>query len=208
MKDEQDYIRDITEMRSMMERSSKFLSLSGLAGVMAGIYALTGAYIAYKVFSFNPDEIVYSDLQSGTLAPGFLKVIFLAVAVLVLAIGTAIFLSYKKADKNGERFWNATARRLLVNMAIPLITGGLLILILISKGFIGFIAPFTLIFYGLALYNAGKFTYGEVRSLGLIVIGLGLIGSYYVEYGLLIWALGFGVVHIIYGIYLHYRYER
>ena len=125
MKDEQDYIRDITEMRSMMERSSKFLSLSGLAGVMAGIYALTGAYIAYKVFSFNPDEIVYSDLQSGTLAPGFLKVIFLAVAVLVLAIGTAIFLSYKKADKNGERFWNATARRLLVNMAIPLITGGL-----------------------------------------------------------------------------------
>lgn len=204
MKEDQDYIQDIVEMRSMMERSSKFLSLSGLAGVMAGIYALSGAIIAYKVFSFNPDEIVASTSSSSTL----LKIIFLALTILILAIATAIFLSYKKANKRREKFWNPTARRLLINMAVPLIIGGLLILILISKGFIGLIAPFTLIFYGLALYNASKFTYEEVRSLGLIQIGLGLISSYFVAYGLLLWAIGFGVIHIIYGIYMHYRYER
>jgi uncharacterized membrane protein YidH (DUF202 family) len=208
MQEKQDYIRDIAEMRSMMERSSKFLSLSGLAGIMAGIYALSGAYIAYQFFYFNPDEIVYSSIKSGSLSLSLLKVIFLAITVLVLALGTAIFLSYKKANKKGEKFWNYTAKRLLINMAVPLIAGGLLILILISKGLIGFIAPFTLLFYGLALYNASKFTYDEVRSLGLIEIGLGLISSYFVEYGLLFWALGFGVVHIIYGIYIHYRYER
>lgn len=208
MKEEQDYIRDIAEMRSMMERSSKFLSLSGLAGIMAGIYALAGVYIAYEIFDFNPEQIVYNNIQPGSLTSGLLQVIFLAGVILVLAIGTAIFLSFKKAKKRGENFWNATARRLLINMSVPLIAGGLLIFILISKGLIGFIAPFTLIFYGLALYNAGKFTYEEVKSLGLIEIGLGLISTYFIEYGLICWAVGFGVVHIIYGIYMHYKYER
>jgi hypothetical protein len=208
MKEERDYIRDIAEMRSMMERSSKFLSLSGLAGIMAGIYALSGANIAYKIFYFNPDQIVDGNIIPGRPSSGLLKVIFLAIIILVLAIGTAIFLSYKKANKRGEKLWNPTAKRLLINMAVPLIAGGLLILILISKGLIGLIAPFTLLFYGLALYNASKFTYAEVRSLGLIEIGLGLISSYFMGYGLIFWALGFGVVHIIYGIYMHYRYER
>jgi uncharacterized membrane protein YidH (DUF202 family) len=208
MKENKDYIRDIAEMRSMMERSSKFLSLSGLAGVMAGIYALIGAYIAYKIFYFNPDEIVYNTIKSGSVSSSLLQVILLAVLILVLALGTAIFLSYKKASKRGEKLWNPTAKRLMINMSVPLVVGGLLILILISKGLIGLIAPFTLIFYGLALYNASKFTYEEVRSLGLIEIALGLVSAYFVGYGLLFWALGFGVVHIIYGIYMHYRYER
>jgi hypothetical protein len=208
MKEDQDYIRDIAEMRSMMERSSKFLSLSGLAGIMAGIYALAGAYIAYKVFYFNPDEIVDSTLKSEDASSSLPKIIFLAIIILILAIGTAIFLSYKKANKKGEKLWDPTAKRLLINMAVPLVAGGVLILVLISQGLIGLVAPFTLLFYGLALYNASKFTYEEVRSLGLIQIILGLISSYFVGYGLLFWAVGFGVVHIIYGIYMHYRYER
>lgn len=208
MKEEQDYLQDIVEMRSMMERSSKFLSLSGLAGIMAGIYALAGAWIAYKLFDFNPHEIVDSSTKSEAAFVGLLKVIFLAVIILVLTLGTAIFLSQKKANKTGEKLWNPTARRLLINMAVPLIVGGLLILVMVSKGLIGLVAPFTLLFYGLALYNASKFTYEEVRSLGLIEIGLGLMGCYFVEYGILFWALGFGVVHIIYGVYMHYRYER
>ena len=208
MKEEKDYIKDIVAMRSMMERSSKFLSLSGLACIMVGVYALSGAFIAYKFFHFNPDKIVDNNIQSGSLPSGFLNVVFLAIIILILAIGTAIFLSYKKANKSGEKSWNPTVRRLLINMAVPLISGGILILVLIFQGFIGLIAPFTLLFYGLALYNASKFTYEELRSLGLIEIGLGLISSYFVEYGLLFWTLGFGVVHVIYGIYLRYRYER
>lgn len=208
MKEEQDYVRDIARMRSMMERSSKFLSLSGLAGIMAGIYALAGAWIAYKVFHFNPDQVVDNTIQSGGLPSGLLKTICIAIAILILTIGTAILLSYKKANKAGEKIWNPTARRLVINMSVPLIAGGLLILILLSKGMIGLVAPFTLLFYGLALYNASKFTYDEMRGLGLIQIGLGLFSAYLVEYGLLCWAIGFGVVHIIYGIYLHYRYER
>lgn len=200
MKEEQDYIRDIAEMRSMMERSSKFLSLSGLAGIMAGIYALAGAFIVYKVFEFNPHQ--------ADLSTGLVDVILTAFIVLVLAIGTAIILSYRNATKRREKFWNPTARRVLISLGVPLVTGGMLIIILISKGMISLAAPFTLIFYGLALFNAGKFTYEEMKSLGLIQIALGLISSYFIEYSLLFWAIGFGIFHIIYGIYIHYRHER
>lgn len=207
MKEGRDYIRDITEMRSMMERSSKFLSLSGLASVMAGVYALAGAVIAYKVLHFNPDGIVFKRPSVSTHYT-LVSVVWLALVVLALAIGTAIFLSGKKASRRREKFWNATSRRLMINMAVPLVAGGLLLLILLAKGLVGLVAPFSLLFYGLAMYNASKFTYEEVRSLGLIQIGLGLIGSYFTEYGLLVWALGFGIVHIVYGLYLHYRYER
>ncbi|QHV95292.1 hypothetical protein [Spirosoma endbachense] len=208
MKEDQDYIQDIAQIRSIMERSSRFLSLAGWAGIMAGVYALAGAYIAYTVFDFNPDKLVYSTIQTGDLVAGLPKVVFLAITVLILAIGTAILLSYKKATKRGEKLWNALVKRLLINMAVPLIAGGLLILILIANGLIGLMAPITLLFYGLALYSASQYTYEVLRSLGLIQIGLGLLSACFVEYGLVCWALGFGVAHIVYGIYLHYRYEK
>jgi hypothetical protein len=201
---EQDYIRDIAEIRSMMERSSKFLSFSGWAGILAGIYALSGTYIAYAFFQFNPHKIIYNPLE----LPGLIKVVSLALAILILTIGTAVYLSRRKAEKSSESLWNPTAKRLVISMAVPLVTGGLLILILIAQGLIGLIAPFTLIFYGLALYNASRYTFKYLKTLGLIEIGLGILGSYYIEYGLALWAIGFGLMHIIYGIYLHYKYER
>ena len=208
MKEDRDYIQDLAAMRSMMERSSKFLSLSGLAGILAGIYALVGAFIAYRIYGLKPVHTEYSSLSSGNGSSGLREIIYLGLAILVMAIGTAIYFSYKKAGKRGEKLWNATARRLVSNMAVPLVAGGLLILIMLSKGRAEFAAPFSLLFYGLALYNASKFTYEEVRSLGLIQVALGLAGCWFTGYGFLFWAIGFGLVHIIYGIYMHYRYEQ
>ena len=200
---EKDYTKDIAAIRSMMERSSKFLSLSGWAGVMAGIYALAAAYLTYSVIGFNPDEISPAS-ESSSVPP---QLVSLAIGTLLLAIGTAVFLSQRKSDKRGEKLWNATSRRLLATMAVPLVTGGLLILLLSANGMTGLLAPFSLIFYGLALYAAGSFTYGAVKILGLLQIVLGLIGSCFIGYGLLCWTIGFGLLHIIYGIYIHYRYE-
>ncbi len=201
MKKEQDYIKDIAEIRTMMERSSKFLSLSGWAGIMAGIYALTGAFAAYRVYGFYPDEIFYS---SADLA----YVIMLALLVLILALISAVFLSWKNAQNKSEKIWTATSRRLVVHMAFPLVSGGTLLLIFISKGLIGLIAPLSLLFYGLALYNASKYTFDDIKYLGFVQIGLGLISAYFIEFSLLIWAIGFGVVHIIYGITMYIRYEK
>ena len=192
----------------MMERTSRFLSLSGWSGITAGIYALAGAFVAYKFFGFNPAEVSDENANTISSSSSLMRVVFLALAVLILTLATAIFLSRKKAIKRGEKLWNPTARRLLINMAVPLFAGGILILILIGKGLVGLVAPFTLLFYGLALFNASKFTYEDMKSLGLIEIVLGLLSCWFIEYGLLLWAVGFGVVHIIYGVYLHYRYER
>jgi len=201
MKEEQDYIQDIAEIRSMMERSSKFLSLSGWAGILAGIYALIGAWIAYSLFEFHPDEILYTytDLMNVILTAG---------GVLALALISSLLYFRRKARKNEKKAWNATSRRLLASMAVPLFAGGLLIVILISKGLIGLVAPLTLLFYGLALYNAGSFTIREVRLMGFVQMILGLLNVVFIGYGLLFWAIGFGAVHIIYGIYMHFRFER
>lgn len=205
MKEERDYIRDISEIRTMMERSSKFVSLSGWAGILAGIYALLGAYFASATLGFNLGEIISSP---NSIPDNFQQIILLGFGVLALAICTAILFSIKKVKKEGEKLWNATAKRVVVNMAVPLIAGGLLVLILISQGLIALIAPVTLLFYGMALFNAGKFTYDEVKTMGLVQIALGLVGVYFTAYGLVIWAFGFGVVHIVYGIFMHFKYER
>lgn len=208
MKTEQEYIKDLSEIRSMMERSTKFVSLSGLSGIMAGIYALAGAYIAYPWFYQNTDTQTPDTLYAQNILGNIPSLVFLGITVLVLAVGTAIYLSYRKTAREKEKLWNPTARRLLLNMSIPLVTGGLFILILISKGLVGLIAPLSLIFYGLALINASKFTFDEIKYLGITEIFLGLISSYFIGYGLLFWAIGFGLMHIAYGIYMHQKYER
>jgi len=202
-KNESDYLNDLAEIRSMMERSSKFISLSGWAGILAGIYALVGAYLAYNYLNFNPKSIYIKSLTSN-----FSSVYLLGAGVLLTALITAMLLSKNKASKKGENIWNATSKRMLSSMAVPLLAGGVLLLIVISKSIIGLILPLSLIFYGLALYNASKFTFSEVKFLGFVQLCLGLLSSYFIEYSLLIWALGFGLVHIIYGIYIYFKYEQ
>lgn len=203
MEKEQDYLKDITAIRSMMERSSKFLSLSGWAGIMAGIYALVGAYITHTFLKFKPTAIL-ENTSPADLSP----VIVLACIILFLSITTAIFLSYKRAAKKAERIWNITSRRLLTNMAIPLVTGGVLLIECLSAGYTGLLVPLTMIFYGLALCSAGNFTYKEVQYLGLIQIALGLLSTCLIEYSLLLWAAGFGLMHIVYGTYIYIKHER
>lgn len=201
MKEHHDYTKDIAEIRLMMERSSKFLSLSGWAGILAGIYALTGAWIAHSILEFQPDTFLYTHSNPGSVA-------LVASVVLILALLSAFIDSRVKANKRKEKAWNTTSKKMLAAMAVPLATGGLLILILISNGLMGLIAPFTLIFYGLALYNAGFYTFKEVRLMGFVQIALGLLNTIFISYGLLFWAIGFGAVHILYGIIMHFRYER
>lgn len=199
MKEEKDYIQDIAEIRSMMERSSKFLSLSGWSGILAGIYALAGAFIVWWVYDFNPTYLVYGLFEP---IPHFSEIVLTSIAVLVLALVTAFFDSYRKARSKGEKTWNAVSKKLLTNLAIPLIAGGVLTIAVSYAQLVGLVMPLTLIFYGLALYNGGNFTYRAIKILGVIQLFLGLLSCFFIEYSLLLWAFGFGVVHIIYGVYM------
>jgi hypothetical protein len=195
---EPNHAQDILEIRSMMERSSKFVWLSGWAGIIAGLFALTGAYVAYTVLGFNPTTIDYQPPQGIT---------FLGIALFALAATPATLLSYTQAKHSHDKLWNATSKRLLFNIAVPFIAGGILILIALTKNMGGLMAPLSLIFYGLALYNASKYTFEEVRIMGVVQIILGLTAAWFIQYSLPIWALGFGLVHIVYGIYIQFRYK-
>ena len=97
---------------------------------------------------------------------------------------------------------------MLVNLAIPLLTGGIFCIALIWHGKIGLIAPAMLIFYGLSLINASKYTIGDTRYLGYMEVVLGLISCFFIGYGLLFWAVGFGFFNIAYGLFMYYTLEK
>ncbi|WP_040278870.1 hypothetical protein [Psychroserpens damuponensis] len=202
------YLQDISDIKSMMHKSSRFLSISGLSGILAGIYALIGAYLGYRIIYAN-NIITVDGYRSLILTQDHLIQIFIiASSVVLLAMITGIILSFYKAKKQNESLWDSTSKRLLINFCIPLVTGGLFILILMTKGGYPYVAPLTMIFYGLALINASKYTLGYVRSLGLTMIITGLIATYFLGYGLVFWAFGFGICHIFYGTIMHFKYDR
>jgi hypothetical protein len=200
----QKYIDDLNEIKDIMSRSSKFISLSGLSGVFAGIFALLGAYFAYQMVFIDQYYLGYK--RAAATNENLTVILIIALITLALSLGVGIFLSTRKAKKDNQKLWDLQTKRLLLNLLIPLITGGIFCLILLFNGYVGIIAPLTLIFYGLALVNASKYTLKEVRSLGIAEIILGLIATYFIGFGLLFWSIGFGVLHIIYGIIMKIRY--
>ncbi|MET2986484.1 hypothetical protein [Aureibaculum conchae] len=209
---EKDYLKDISEIKDIMNRSTRFLSLSGLSGILAGCYALIGAFVAYKLlgeynYTFNYNE---ETLRSNYITISSLKntLIGVALAVAFLSVVSAYFLTKQKAKKNNEKIWDPASRQLMGSFAIPMITGGVFIFLLVQKGIYGIAAPAALIFYGLAIINASKYTLSQVKYLGLLEILLGLLALVFFGNGLLFWVLGFGFLHIIYGGLMYFKMER
>jgi len=204
---EKDIINDLSSIKEMMQKSSRFISLSGLSGVLAGVYSLIAAYLANQLLipfntrgNYSINRVYTDDIT--------IKLFIIAAAVIILATTTGIFLTSRRAKKQGLSIWDYQAKRLIANLLIPLVTGGLfgIILLLQNKG--DLIAPITLIFYGLALIHASKYTLGTIKYLGFIEVGLGLLATLFLRNGLFFWTLGFGVMHIVYGLFMYFKYER
>lgn len=200
--EDQRYIDQLKDIRNIMDRSSRFLSLSGLSGVMAGVYALCGAIAAHYIIQHR--SYLYVTLESKE----FRQIVAIAFAVIVLSLSTGVILSAKKAKKRNEKIWNSSSKRMLINLFIPLTTGGVFGILLLREQHYGLIAPVTLIFYGLALVNASKYTFETLRSLGITFIVLGLINTGFPGYGLYFWAFGFGILHILYGTIMYLKFDR
>jgi hypothetical protein len=199
----------LVEIRTLMERSSRFISLSGLSGVFAGFFALMGALAAY--FYLEYDLSFQRSMYDSQNLLRFDKLSFIiidALIVLLMALGFGFYFTYRKARRLGLPMWDKTTYRLLENLFIPLAAGGIFCLILIYRGYISLVAPSTLIFYGLALHNGGKYTLDDIRFLGISEIILGIIALIFNGYSLLFWAIGFGFMHIWYGARMYMKYER
>jgi hypothetical protein len=196
MNTRQQSLQELQQIKKMMERSSKFISLSGLSGISAGICALAGAWVALQKIN---------SLEGATLQNDLLLIALLTFSV---AFITSFLFTYLRSKKTGLPLWGTTTLRLFWNTVIPLAAGGLFLLRSIQLEQYELIAPGCLIFYGLALVNASKYTLGEVRYLGYAQIILGIINLWMIGYGLYFWAAGFGFLHIVYGILMWYKYER
>jgi len=202
-------MQEISDIKRIMERSSRFISLSGLSGIAAGLCALAGAYFANTAlndyyFEYNHGG-GYTDKNFESLK---IKLLLVAAAVLAAALILSFIFTWRRAKQNHLSIWDLTARKLMWNILIPLISGGLFILAMLQYSEWRFVAPACLIFYGLALVNGSKYTLTDIRYLGYLEIVLGLVNTQFTGYGLYFWAVGFGILHIIYGVVMWWKYER
>ena len=212
MHESREHLQTLTEIRSLMERSSKFLSLSGLSGVSAGVVALIGAGVVYMRLRTNWLRLLnydrlsqYNEADHQTVAEFLVTV---ASVVLVVALLSGTYFTLRKARRQGQRVWNQSSKRLLWAILVPLAAGGVFCLTLLYYNLIWLSFSATLIFYGLALLNGSKYTLRDVESLAYCEIVLGLLSLFWPGYNLLTWAIGFGVLHIVYGLAMYYKYER
>jgi hypothetical protein len=215
MENTKQHLEHLAEMRSLMERSTRFLSLSGLSGIWAGLCAVAGASIIYRYLGMRPFAVggkydyYERAIQSGRWGGNYISVfIWLALAIVVAALAGGLFFTWRKAQQKGHKVWDASSRRLLWALTVPLAAGGIVCLGLLLRGFVSLLAPLTLIFYGLALVSGSKHTLRDVETLGILEIVLGLTGIFYPGYGLELWTLGFGVLHIVYGAVMYFKYEK
>jgi hypothetical protein len=198
------HLQDLSEIRSLMERSSKFISLSGLSGISAGVIAtLGGVFTYFTILEYDKDGSFFYN------TPLLIRLVSIGVTVLALALSFSIFFTLRKARRKGINIWNNNSKRLLESMVVPLIAGGLFCLFLL-KSAPHLVDAATLIFYGLALLNASKYTFDDIKIVAYIQIALGLLAGFATHWSisLLFWTLGFGIVHIVYGFIMYNKYDK
>lgn len=205
--EEKEVYQELQSIRNLMERSTKFISLSGISGALAGIYALAGVYFGYLYLQRTAPGRTYDATffydKERLWALGFV-----ALLVLLLSIVTCVWLSIRQCKRRGESYWNPVSRRLLGGILPPLLSGGLLIIILVVKAYLILVIPVSLIFYGLAILVAGDYTFKMIKGLGYCQILLGLLAVILPEFSVVLWAVGFGVLHILYGSVMHFRFNQ
>jgi len=198
-------LEQLQHIKSMMEKSTRFVSLSGWSGIIAGLSALVGVYLAYGKINTVSSKSIYDNSMPNREAL-IIELMFIAIGVFIVAFVFSIIFTYLQSKKQEKPIWNTTVRRLLFNTLFPILVGGIFILKLVEYNYIEFISSACLLFYGLGLVNGSTYTLGEVRYLGYSQIVLGIISLFFLPQGLLFWSLGFGVLHIIYGIAMWKKY--
>lgn len=207
-------LQALQDIRSIMERSARFISLSGWSGVWAGSVALVGSYIAHTWLKalpaayYNPYRTAPSTIPEGDYNTMVERFIILALVIFVIALGGAYYFTWRKARQQGGAVWNSASRRMFAQIAIPMVAGGIFALCFLRDGHEAYIAPTCLAFYGLALINGSKYTLSDIKYLGLCEVALGCISLFMPGFGLTFWAIGFGALHILYGIIVWNKYDK
>ena len=198
---------ELAEIKSMMERSTRFLSLSGLSGILVGGYALAAAGIAWFWIYF-PSSSWSDGTESLSFHDLLNRMLMLGLGTLIAAVSTAYFLSKKKGTAATQPFWSPASKRFLQSLFLPVALGGFFCFSLLHESAFELVPAAMLLFYGIGLVQSAQFTLGEIKNLGFTQIILGLIAAFFPDFGLLCWAMGFGIFHLIYGTLMYFRHDR
>jgi hypothetical protein len=200
-------LETLKEIRSMMERSARFLSLSGWSGIWAGSVGLVGAGVAHYILQNENIDLNYP-IGWLSYSIGIVKLFALAIVVFIVALIGGYYFTYRKNKKAGVSIWNSASKKMIINLGIPFAAGAVVILAFIMNGDWQYVSSGCLIFYGLSLINGSKYTVSDIKYLGLLEVIAGCIGLFISPgYGLYLWAFGFGVLHIVYGVIMWRKYE-
>ncbi len=200
--------QELNEIRRIMERSTSFISLSGLSGISAGIVGILTYFFVYSrtnyLFEENPNFATTTEGLSYLLK----LLIPTACASLATAFLFVLYFSARNAKANNQPLWNKSSKQLVANLFIPLIAGGAFCISLLVHSYLDMLAPTMVVFYGLALLNASKYTLEEIRWLGITEICIGLIACFYTELGPWAWLFGFGILNCICGVVMYFKHEQ
>ena len=197
--------QELSEIKSMMERSKRFLSLSGIAGIPVGLTALAG--IAAINFTIHQSWNVW--LLPETLNLSTIQLIWLGViTALMFGIAAIItwILSHKKVPT--QKLASPPSKKFLEALAIPIAFGTVACLLFAKNELYAYIPGLSLLMYGLGMIQAAQHSFQELKRLGLALAVLGLVAFLAPTYSLILWAMGFGGLHILYGIWMHQKYDR
>lgn len=209
--DKEHSIEELKHIRKVMDRSARFLSLSGWSGVWAGVVALAGAAAAHKIL-----KVYYQSV--GGLNAGFnlniesyaicvCRLLILSILIFVVAFIGAFIFTYIKNKKENIPIWNPASKKLLISLALSIGVGAVFCLGLLRQNDIQYIVPVMLLVYGFALINSSRYTLTDVRYLGCCEVVLACVCLFYPQYSLWFCAAGFGVLHIIYGFIMWNKYK-
>ncbi|MFK8060597.1 MAG: hypothetical protein AB8B78_10950 [Polaribacter sp.] len=194
---QKDYLRDISEIKTLMSKSSKFISLSGLSGILAGVYSLLGA--GYYFFGIKSEDDFSSSIIPITV---IVLIVFFATTI------TTVFFTSKRSKITGEKIWGDSTKNLIVSFSTTFYIGVICILILYFKEEYTYLLALLILFYGIAIINASRHTNVIIQPLGFIEVVIGLLCIIYPEFSLWFCILGFGIIHIIYGSIFYFKYDK
>jgi hypothetical protein len=175
---------NLTFIRAAMERSSTFTAVPGLGGVVAGIIGLTAAIVG----AMQPTP--------GRWLGTWLVAACVAVVVQLVAMR-------RKASRAGLTLTGANGRRFALGMAAPLVAGAAITYELWATGDVAALPSAWLLLYGAAVLTGGIVSVPVVRAVGasFMVVGIAAILTPS-GWGDAWLAIGFGGLHVGFGIYI------
>jgi len=175
-------------IRETMERAGAFTAVPGWGGFAMGVSALAATVFAAR--------------QSSA---GAWLAIWLIEGVFAIALGA--WTMKRKADSAQLPLLSAPGRRFLLSFAPPLLVGALLTLVLYEAGLTRVIPGTWLLLYGTGVVTGGAYSVRVVPLMGMCFMLVGAVALFCpFSWGTALLGVGFGGLHVVFGIIIARRY--